>query len=185
MPCVNCTTELEETCQFPFKVADLEFTSCTTYPYPYFAEFDGRPWCATKVDADGNALLAIDAWGYCTEGCPSDEGYPATGAGPACEVKTTGLGFPESCAEQHNNTHKRIYFIGNSYTDYHSLASIVQNLAMAAGFSAEVAPTGFTGGQTLGGHAAGGLGAVTNSDWDAVVIQDQSQRPSFPTGYVR
>ena len=135
------------------------------------------------MDADGNYLLGVDAWGYCSEGCPSDDGYPATGTGPACQVQTTGKGFPESCVEQHNKTHKNILFIGNSYTGANNLAGLVQSLANAAGFSATVSSDA-PGGQTIGGHVSEGLGSIT-SDLDVVVIQDQSQRPSFPTGYVR
>ena len=41
------------------------------------------------------------------------------------------------------------------------------------------------GGQTLAGHVSGGsLDTIRNGDWDVVVIQDQSQRPSFGPGYV-
>jgi len=61
---------------------------------------------------------------------------------------------------------------------------MVKNLASAAGKSATttmVAP----GGQTLAGHVSGGsLDTIRNGDWDVVVIQDQSQRPSFGPGYV-
>jgi len=136
------------------------------------------------VDADGNAILATNAfWGYCTSECPSDEGYPATGAGPACSVRTTGRGFPESCAAQQNKTDKNILFIGNSYTFYNNLQNMVRDLAIAAGFS----PTVYSesrGGETLGGHVLNSLAAIRSDEWDVVVIQDQSQRPSFPNGYV-
>ena len=41
------------------------------------------------------------------------------------------------------------------------------------------------GGQTLAGHVtSGSLDTIKGSDWDVVVIQDQSQRPSFGPGYV-
>ena len=181
---MNCTTEAGDACQFPFLINGTKFTSCTKYPYPYFhQEFDGRAWCATKVDADGNALLAQDEWGYCSQECPGDAGYPATGAGPACEVRTTGLGFPPDCVAQHNKTDKRILMIGNSYTYYNSLSGLLSELARAAGFNAHVVSDA-PGGQTLGGHVAGGLGSVNSDNWDVVIIQDQSQRPSFPTGYV-
>eukprot|EP00090_Calanus_glacialis_P001381 TRINITY_DN10982_c0_g1_i5.p1 TRINITY_DN10982_c0_g1~~TRINITY_DN10982_c0_g1_i5.p1 ORF type:complete len:587 (-),score=157.01 TRINITY_DN10982_c0_g1_i5:46-1806(-) len=177
VPCVNCTTESGETCQFPFTYLGngKTYTTCTT-------DNTDRPWCATKVDADGNYLLGVDAWGYCSEGCPSDEGYPATGTGPACQVQTTGKGFPESCAEQLSKSHKNILFLGNSYTYYNDLPGMVRDLANAAGFSASVTSQA-PGGQTLGGHVSGSLGSIT-ADLDIVVIQDQSQRPSFPTGYV-
>ena len=73
--------------------------------------------------------------------------------------------------------------IGNSYTYYNSLSGLLSELARAAGFSAHVVSDA-PGGQTLGGHVAGGLGSVNSDNWDVVIIQDQSQRPSFPTGYV-
>ena len=41
------------------------------------------------------------------------------------------------------------------------------------------------GGQTLAGHvSSGSLDTIRNGDWDVVIIQDQSQRPSFGPGYV-
>ena len=41
------------------------------------------------------------------------------------------------------------------------------------------------GGLTLAGHVSGGsLDTIRNGDWDVVVIQDQSQRPSFGPSYV-
>ena len=60
---------------------------------------------------------------------------------------------------------------------------MVRSLAAAAGFSATVKSVA-PGGQTLGGHVSSSLGQITSGDWDVVVIQDQSQRPSFPEGYV-
>ena len=72
-------------------------------------------------------------WGYCSSSCPSDEGYPATGEGPACEVQTTGLPFPDECQERLARAHKNILFLGNSYTYGNDLPGMVKNLASAAG----------------------------------------------------
>ena len=155
----------------------MTYTTCTL-------DYDTKPWCSTKVDADGNSIPAIEAWGYCTADCPADEGYPATGTGPACQVQTTGKGFPESCASQLVKTNKNILFLGNSYTYFNDLPGMVRSLASAAGFSASVTSIA-PGGQTLGGHVTSSIGTINSGDWDVVVIQDQSQRPSFPEGYVR
>ena len=94
------------------------------------------------------------------------------------------VGFPDYCAAQLNKTHKSILFLGNSYTYFNDLPNMVKQLASAAGFSAttqSITP----GGQTLTGHVSGSLGTITSGNFDVVIIQGQSQRPSFPTGYVR
>jgi len=137
------------------------------------------PWCSTKVDGDGNHIPSY--WGYCTQSCPSDGEVPSTGAKPACQVHTTG--FPHFCSSQLAKTHKNILFLGNSYTYYNNLPSMVQSLATAAGLSASVKDVS-TPNQYLGGHIANSLGYITSGNWDIVVIQDQSVRPSFDAGYV-
>ena len=60
---------------------------------------------------------------------------------------------------------------------------MVQSLATAAGLSAYVKDVS-TPSQYLGGHIANSLGYITNGNWDVVIIQDQSQRPSLDIGYV-
>jgi len=95
---------------------------------------------------------------------------------------TSSPSSPE-CAERQNRTHKNILFLGNSYTSANNLKVIVQNLANRVGFSATVQASN-PGGQTLNWHAQNSLGLIRNGDWDAVVLQDQSQRPSFGSGYV-
>ena len=72
-------------------------------------------------------------WGYCQASCPSDGGYPATGDGPACPVQTTGLPFPDQCADRLARSHKNILFLGNSYTNGNNLPGMVAKLAAAAG----------------------------------------------------
>merc|ERR1712227_1184764 len=177
VPCVNCTTETGGICQFPFIFQGQTFTSCTSY-------LDDKPWCSTKVDQFNNFIAGAQEWGYCNSDCPDDQGYPATGAGPACEVRTTGYGYPDQCAERLARSNKNILFLGNSYTYGNDLPGMVRNLASAAGKSATTTMKA-PGGQTLSGHVSGGtLNTIRGGDWDAVVIQDQSQRPSFGAGYV-
>jgi len=174
VPCVNCTTEDGTACQFPFIVGSKTYTSCTV-------DYDSKAWCSTKVDGDGNHISGMNYYGYCTDSCPGDEGFPSTGSGPACQVQT--IGYPPYCADQLDKTNKNILFLGNSYTYFNDLPGMVRSLAAAAGFSATVKSVA-PGGQTLGGHVSGSLGHITSGDWDVVIIQDQSQRPSFPEGYV-
>merc|ERR1712013_534658 len=75
VPCVNCTTEDNTPCQFPFIIGSKTYDRCTV-------DYDSAPWCSTKVDGDGNHISGY--WGYCTDSCPGDEGFPSTGSGPAC-----------------------------------------------------------------------------------------------------
>ena len=43
-----------------------------------------------------------------------------------------------------------------------------------------------SGGQTLSGHVSSGIeNTIRNGNFDVVVLQDQSQRPSFGIGWVR
>ena len=60
---------------------------------------------------------------------------------------------------------------------------MVRQIAEGAGFSATTERSS-PGGKTLNWHAANSLNRIKNGDWDAVVLQDQSQRPSFGASYV-
>jgi len=175
--CVDCATESGRACQFPFIVNGQSFSSCTS-------SGDSRAWCSTKVDQNNNHISGIGEWGYCTNSCPNDSGFPASGSGPACQVRTTGNGYPAQCSDQLNKSNKNILFIGNSYTYGNDLPGMVKSLAAAAGKSATttmVAP----GGQTLAGHVSSGIeNTIRNGNFDVVVMQDQSQRPSFGQSYV-
>lgn len=76
---------------------------------------------------------------------------------------------------------KRALFLGNSYTAYNSLASLTADLSASAGFELEVA-SNTPGGYTLEGHStnANSLALIEQGNWDFVILQEQSQRPSFP-----
>jgi len=174
IPCTNCTTTDGRRCQFPFFVDGKEYNSCTLDLTP---EGTTTPWCATKVDGMGNWLSrqGSDAHGDCNDDCPVDT--------RACPFRETG--FPASCAERHNSTHKKILFLGNSYTGgTGGLPAKVNSLAQGAGFSASISAL-TPGGQTFAGHSTGSINSITGTgDWDVVVLQGQSQRSSFGSGYV-
>jgi hypothetical protein len=79
----------------------------------------------------------------------------------------------------------RVLFIGNSYTDVNSLPGAVSQLAAAGGdhmYYQMVAPGGYTFQQ----HAfyQPTIDAIAGGGWDYVVLQEQSQRPSFHDGQV-
>ena len=79
----------------------------------------------------------------------------------------------------------QVLFIGNSYTGYNNLATMVENVAASAGYSfsnSSLTP----GGATLYQHSqnASTYNQMGSKSWDYVVIQAQSQEPSFPNNQV-
>jgi len=171
--CTNCSSVDGLPCQFPFYVNGQEYNTCTLD----YTDGTEDPWCATKVDGQGSWLHGQSgSYGYCSPDCPT----AATTGATACPFRETG--FPASCAARHARTHKNILFLGNSYTYGNNLKSMVAGLASGAGFSATVDEKS-QGGVTLGWHAANSLAKITAGDWDVVVLQDQSQRPSFGSPY--
>ena len=79
-----------------------------------------------------------------------------------------------------------ILWIGNSYTNYNNLPTLFKNLAMAGGDSVEV-DSNTPGGFTLGAHATNPatIEKISQGIWDYVIIQAQSQEPSFPPNQVQ
>lgn len=77
-------------------------------------------------------------------------------------------------------------FLGNSYTGYNSLTQITANLAASTG-DYLITGSNTPGGHTLEGHStnATSLGLIQGNDWDFVVLQEQSVRPSFPIEQVQ
>jgi hypothetical protein len=81
----------------------------------------------------------------------------------------------------------RVLFLGNSYTSVNDLpgmlAKLVQAQAEARRF---VAVVDCPAGQTLQQHWSAGRArnAIQRGVWDWVVLQDQSQWPSFPLDYL-
>lgn len=77
-------------------------------------------------------------------------------------------------------TIKRAFFIGNSYTYYNTMPAIVNSLANAGGDSlihASSTPGGAQLVQQVNNNNT--LNGIRQGNWDFVVIQEQSQKPSF------
>lgn len=86
-----------------------------------------------------------------------------------------------------NLTPKKILFIGNSYTGANDLPQLVYNVCNSTGDSLSVASFS-PGGQRLEEHAAEGSPArneIESGQYDFVVLQEQSQIPSFPENQVQ
>lgn len=80
-----------------------------------------------------------------------------------------------------SQTTQKVLFIGNSYTYYNDLPNLVAGLASDDGNILQ-SDQNTPGGYTLASHAANTttLGKIEQEEWDFVVLQEQSQRPSFP-----
>ncbi|MCT4583193.1 MAG: PKD domain-containing protein [Flavobacteriales bacterium] len=78
-----------------------------------------------------------------------------------------------------------VLFLGNSYTGVNNLPSLTAQLATSLGDTINY-DSNTPGGQTLQGHSTNStsLNKIAQGNWDFVVLQDQSQRPSFPPSQV-
>jgi PKD repeat protein len=82
------------------------------------------------------------------------------------------------------NTYKAL-FLGNSYTASNNLPNLVASIANSLGDSL-IYDSNTPGGHTLQGHStnATSISKINSQDWDFVVMQEQSQLPSFPQAQV-
>ena len=77
----------------------------------------------------------------------------------------------------------KVLFIGNSYTDVNNLPQLIASMAEAGGdtlvFSANL-----PGGSTFNNHLNNSttVSLIQQGEWDYIVLQGQSQEPSFPDG---
>lgn len=80
---------------------------------------------------------------------------------------------------------KRALFLGNSYTFYNALPQLTAELASSVGETL-IVDSNTPGGYTLEGHStnATSISKIQEGNWDFVVLQEQSQRPSFPIAQV-
>jgi hypothetical protein len=81
---------------------------------------------------------------------------------------------------------KRALFLGNSYTAANNLPQMVADVAASAGDTLWF-DSNTPGGYTLQGHSTNtiSLGKIAAGGWDYVVLQEQSQLPSFPLPQVQ
>ena len=80
---------------------------------------------------------------------------------------------------------RKVYFVGNSYTYYNNMPVMFRDFAAAKGDTV-VYGMSAPGGYTFMQHCtdATTLAGIASQAWDIVVLQEQSQRPSFPPAQV-
>ena len=75
---------------------------------------------------------------------------------------------------------KRVLFIGNSYTDVNNLPQLIQLAAESTGDCIDYR-SNTPGGCTFQEHCSNqSMELIRQGGWDIVVLQEQSQLPSFP-----
>ncbi|MBI1267457.1 MAG: T9SS type A sorting domain-containing protein [Cryomorphaceae bacterium] len=76
-------------------------------------------------------------------------------------------------------------FIGNSYTYYNALPNVVSDVATSMGHSL-IFDSSAPGGYTFNQHTSNAttLQKIAADEWDFVILQEQSQIPSFPLSQV-
>lgn len=85
----------------------------------------------------------------------------------------------------HAQTTKEVLFLGNSYTAVNNLPLLVSDIATSKGNTLTY-DSNTPGGYTLNGHSTNttSLAKINSNNWDYVVLQEQSQIPSFPQSQV-
>jgi hypothetical protein len=85
-----------------------------------------------------------------------------------------------ACLRLSAQEHKRVFFIGNSYTHANNLPQVLSNIATSFGDTVTHASS-TPGGAQLVQHVTNTntLNGIRQGNWDVVVIQEQSQKPSF------
>lgn len=80
---------------------------------------------------------------------------------------------------------KKVLFIGNSYTNVNNLPNLIDQLAISAGNDL-IHDSNTPGGYTFQAHSTNNttLNKIASNNWDFVVLQEQSQIPSFPPSQV-
>jgi hypothetical protein len=82
-------------------------------------------------------------------------------------------------------TVRKVFFIGNSYTYSNSMPDMFRDFASAKGDTLVYAMSA-PGGHTFQQHTTNAttITGIFSQAWDVVVLQEQSQRPSFPPAQV-
>lgn len=86
----------------------------------------------------------------------------------------------------HAQESQRVLFIGNSYVTSNNLPQLLHNVALSTGHDLQVDQNA-PGGHTFNQHTQNTttLAKINQGNWDFVVLQEQSQMPSFPASYVQ
>ena len=85
-----------------------------------------------------------------------------------------------------SQAHTRVLFIGNSYTGVNNLPQIVYDVCLSAGDTIQFSSNS-PGGTTFQQHVSNTTteAEIKLGNWDFVVLQEQSQLPSFPINQVQ
>ncbi len=84
-----------------------------------------------------------------------------------------------------SHSQTRVLFLGNSYTNYHNLSTTFRLVALSQGdtvVTGQNTPGGFQLIQHVSNNTSVNL--IAQGNWDFVVIQEQSQKPSFSPAQV-
>lgn len=89
----------------------------------------------------------------------------------------------DSVAQQHKKL--KVLFLGNSYTYVNNLPQLIHDIALANGDTL-VFDSNCPGGHTFNNHFnnATSISKINSQAWDNVILQAQSQEPSFSPGQV-
>ncbi|KIC64736.1 PKD domain-containing protein [Chryseobacterium taiwanense] len=100
--------------------------------------------------------------------------------------KTLLLLLLTSLAFVFGQTTKKVFFVGNSYTYYNDLPVLIASIATSTG-DVLTHQSHTPGGSTLQDHVNNQnvLSTIGLGNWDYVVLQEQSQLPSFPLTQVQ
>lgn len=84
----------------------------------------------------------------------------------------------------YGQVHKKVYFLGNSYTYYNDLPRLIQKTAQSMGDVFDYEQT-TAGGASLQDHMHNDrvTQIINSKPWDYVILQDQSQRPALDDNY--
>ena len=90
-----------------------------------------------------------------------------------------------ACMRVYAQKTKKVLFLGNSYTAVNNLPLLVESIANAEGNVLTVS-SNTPGGYTFEGHSTNAMSTqlIAEGNWDYVVLQEQSQLPSFPDAQV-
>ena len=80
---------------------------------------------------------------------------------------------------------KEVLFVGNSYTYYNNMPQLVEQIALSFGDTL-IYESSTPGGANFNAHSTNAqtLNKINQQQWDYVVLQAQSQEPSFSPGQV-
>lgn len=93
--------------------------------------------------------------------------------------------FSLSLCAQETGSAPHVLFVGNSYTSSNNLPQMFRQIANSAADSVTVASHA-PGGATFQNHLSNNsLQLIAQGGWDYVILQEQSQLPSFPIGQVQ